>query len=40
MDVEDVGALMGALERAEPELVEAMDRDGVLPDTISVLVAS
>jgi hypothetical protein len=40
MDVADLDALMGALESRSPELVEAMEHDGVLPETLTILVAS
>jgi hypothetical protein len=36
MDVADMGAVMAAMER--PEMAEAMDHDGVLPETLVILV--
>lgn len=40
MDVADLDALMEALASPPPELAEAMEYDGVLPETLSILVAS
>jgi hypothetical protein len=40
MDVADLDALMPALECGSPELAAAMEHDGVLPETLSILVAS
>lgn len=40
MEVADLDAMMGALENPSQEFVEAMEHDGVLPETISILVAS
>jgi hypothetical protein len=36
MDVADMDAVMGAMER--PEMADAMDYDGVLPETLVILV--
>jgi hypothetical protein len=36
MDVSDMDAVMAAMQR--PELAEAMDHDGVLPETLVILV--
>ena len=36
MDVADMDAMMGAMET--PELAEAMEYDGVLPETLVILV--
>jgi hypothetical protein len=36
MDVADMDAVMAAMER--PEMAEAMDHDGVLPETLVILV--
>jgi hypothetical protein len=36
MDVADMGAVMSAMET--PELAEAMEHDGVLPETLVILV--
>lgn len=38
MDVADMDALMGAMQR--PEMGEAMEHDGVLPETLVILVES
>jgi hypothetical protein len=40
MDVADLDALMAALASPPPELAEAMEYDGVLPETLSILVES
>jgi hypothetical protein len=40
MDVADLDALMAALASPPPELAEAMEHDGVLPETLSILVES
>jgi hypothetical protein len=36
MDVSDMDAVMAAMQR--PEMAEAMDHDGVLPETLVILV--
>ncbi|MDX6631772.1 MAG: hypothetical protein QOH00_4018 [Gaiellales bacterium] len=36
MDVADMDAVMAAMQR--PEMAEAMDHDGVLPETLVILV--
>jgi hypothetical protein len=36
MDVADMDAVMAAMEK--PEMAEAMDHDGVLPETLVILV--
>lgn len=36
MDVDDLDAVMAAMQR--PEMAEAMDYDGVLPETLVILV--
>ena len=40
MDVDDLDQLRSALENPSPELVEAMDYDGVVAETLTVLVES
>ena len=40
MDVDDLDALRSVLENPSPELVEAMDHDGVIAETMTVLVES
>ena len=40
MDVADLDAMMSALTNRSPELLQGMEHDGVLPETLSVLVAS
>ena len=40
MDVDDLDQLRSALQSPSPELVEAMDYDGVVADTLTVLVES
>jgi hypothetical protein len=40
MDVADLDAMMAALASPSPELVDAMEHDTVLPETISILVQS
>jgi hypothetical protein len=40
MDVADLDAMMAALANPSPELASAMGYDGVLPETISILVES
>lgn len=40
MDVADLDAMMAALKNGSPDLMEGMEHDGVLPETLSVLVAS
>ena len=40
MDVADLDAMMAALASPSPELVDAMEYDTVLPETISILVQS
>jgi len=40
MDVADLDAMMTALASPSPELVDAMEHDTVLPETISILVQS
>jgi hypothetical protein len=40
MDVADVDALMAALESPPAELSDAMEHDGVLPETLSILTES
>lgn len=40
MDVADLDVMMSALRNGSPELVQGMEHDGVLPETLSVLVAS
>jgi hypothetical protein len=40
MDVADLDALLAAVQNPPVELADAMDHDGVLPETISILVAS
>jgi hypothetical protein len=40
MDVADLDALTAAVERQDPQLLAAMQQDGVLPETLSVLVES
>jgi hypothetical protein len=40
MDVADLDALLAALQRQDPELVQAMEHDGVRPETLSILVES
>ena len=40
MDVADLDVMMSALKNGSPDLVEGMAHDGVLPETLSVLVAS
>jgi hypothetical protein len=37
-DVPDVRQFMGALESPQPEMIEAMQYDGVLPETLVILV--
>jgi len=37
-DVPDVKLLLGALESPQPEMIEAMQYDGVLPETLVILV--
>lgn len=38
MDVPDVEALMAAISNASPEMIAAMEHDGVLPETLVMLV--
>lgn len=40
MDVADLDVMMAALESPSTELADAMEYDGVLPETISILVES
>lgn len=40
MDVADLDAMMEALANPSPEFAEAMEYDGVLPETMSILVQS
>ncbi len=40
MDIADLDVLFGALENPSDELVEAMRFDTVLPETMTILVAS
>jgi len=40
MDVADLDALLAVLANPPAELAEAMQYDGVLPETMSILVAS
>lgn len=40
MDVADLDALLAALESQDPDMVSAMEHDGVLPESLSVLVES
>ena len=40
MDVDDLDRLRAALQNPSPELVDAMDHDGVVPETLTVLVES
>ncbi|HEX6461193.1 MAG TPA: hypothetical protein VF032_19915 [Thermoleophilaceae bacterium] len=40
MDVADLDVMMAALASPSPELVDAMEHDTVLPETISILVQS
>jgi hypothetical protein len=40
MDVADLDALFAALENPSEELMEAMNHDTVLPETMEILVAS
>jgi len=40
MDVEDLDRLQSALQSPSPELVEAMDHDGVVAETMTMLVES
>jgi hypothetical protein len=40
MDVDDVDAMMNAIANPSPELVEAMEYDTVLPETMTILVES
>lgn len=40
MDVADLDAMLAAVQNPPAELADAMDHDGVLPETISILVAS
>jgi hypothetical protein len=40
MDVDDVDGLLAALANPSAELVDAMEHDTVLPETMSVLVQS
>ena len=37
-DVPDVSQFMGALESPQPEMIEAMQNDGVLRETLVILV--
>ena len=37
-DVPDVGQFMSAFESPPPEVIEAMEYDGVLPETLVILV--
>ena len=38
MDVDDLDRLRSALANPSPELIEAMDHDGVVAETLTVLV--
>jgi hypothetical protein len=40
MDVDDLDQLHSALENPSPDLVEAMDYDGVVAETLTILVES
>lgn len=40
MDVAELDGFMAALESPPSELAEAMEYDGVLPETLSILVES
>ena len=37
-DVPDVGEFMSAVQSPPPEVIEAMEYDGVLPETLVILV--
>ena len=37
-DVADVSQFMSAVESPQPEMIEAMQHDGVLPETLVILV--
>jgi uncharacterized protein YidB (DUF937 family) len=39
-DVADLDALLAALQSQNPDVVNAMQHDGVLPETLSILVES
>jgi hypothetical protein len=40
MDVDDVDGMMNAIANPSPDLVEAMEHDTVLPETMTILVES
>jgi hypothetical protein len=37
-DVPDLDAFLGALDPPAPEMIEAMQHDGVLPETLVILI--